>query len=416
MKTNILGVLGSALLLAGCGGSSTDEDATEHLPECVQAKLEDFALPMELTGIEVRLVCSAPLGSGVGNVAAAYGTSCAATACQTEVEALDMGTLGWPQNGQIPCGYHVIGMVGDEVVLNATNPQELAQLIGPVDTLAEAQLVAQLNQLGCERSGKNGEAFTIVGSEMIADCPIKTQVVTYRIEADGSITELSRGAISESGACVGRRPAGLGPRRTAPCAPQLGDYLARAAELEAASVVAFQLLEAELRAHGAPEDLLTRARAAAYDEVRHARVMQRLAQRFGGEVTPRSVRVPAIRDLESVARENALEGCVNETWGSLQGLHQARHARAPGLRRAFRAIAADEARHAQLSWDVAAWAEQRLDAPARRRIAAARRAEVSRLGQALDHAEPAEVRQALGLPDPATSRRLFAELTNALWS
>ena len=42
------------------------------------------------------------------------------------------------------------------------------------------------------------------------------------------------------------------------------------------------------------------------------------------------------------------------------------------MRRTFARIAADETRHAALSWAVARWAERRLDAAARARIAAAR--------------------------------------------
>src|SRR4029079_19106973 len=67
---------------------------------------------------------------------------------------------------------------------------------------------------------------------------------------------------------VGRRPATLSPTNFAPATSRLGDYLARAAHLEAASVVAFGALEAELRAHGAPPPLVRLAARSARDEVR----------------------------------------------------------------------------------------------------------------------------------------------------
>jgi rubrerythrin len=190
--------------------------------------------------------------------------------------------------------------------------------------------------------------------------------------------------------------------------------------MEAASVVAFQVLTAELSAYGAPEELLERSRRAAHDEVRHARMMQRLAQRFGSEVSPRSVRVSGVRDLETIARENAVEGCVMETWGCLIGLHQARRAR-PGLRRVYRQIAADEARHAQLSWDIATWAETQLSPEAVARVNAAKERALAELEERLEYetdheseATPAE--EALGLPDSRTRRRLFGHLRQALWT
>ena len=87
------------------------------------------------------------------------------------------------------------------------------------------------------------------------------------------------------------------------------------------------------------------------------------------------------------------------------------------LRLAYQRIAADEARHAQLSWDIAAWAEQKLDAPARERIAKGRRRSAHELAERVSRAsEPEPVRAALGLPDAATSRRLFEHLRGALWS
>jgi hypothetical protein len=197
----------------------------------------------------------------------------------------------------------------------------------------------------------------------------------------------------------------------------IDDYLARSAELEAAAVVAFQVLEAELCAHGAPQRLLERTRAAARDEVLHARLMQRLAARFGGEVTPRSIRVGPIRDLEQVALENALEGCVAETWGCLLGMHQALHATHARLRSAYRRIAADEARHAQLSWDVADWAERQLPASAASRVAERRARAVSELSRGLaSETLPGPLERQLGLPGADARQKLFAQLRARVWS
>ena len=50
----------------------------------------------------------------------------------------------------------------------------------------------------------------------------------------------------------------------------VGDYFASCAHLEAASVVAFDVLADELAAYGAPYDLVASCRDAAIEEVAHA--------------------------------------------------------------------------------------------------------------------------------------------------
>jgi hypothetical protein len=332
------------------------------------------------------------------------------------VAASDAGPLGWRQQVQLTCDYHVIGMLGDQLVVNASSNAELERLLGSIDTVAEAEVVAAVNHLGCKVTGERDGALYVLGEQMIALCPVQMQEVLYRIDADASVHEIERGAISEDNSCVGRRPAGLAERGEAPVGNAMGDYLARSAELEAASVAAFTILAAELACHGADRALLQRTRAAAEDEIVHARLMQRLAERFGGKVQARSVRVGLPRDLEAIALENAVEGCVAETWGCLLGMHQALHA-APGLRTAYQRIAADEARHAQLSWDIAAWAEGQLGDAAVARIAAHRARAVAALATRLAAgSDLTETERALGLPDPAARRRLFEQLETKLWS
>ena len=69
-----------------------------------------------------------------------------------------------------------------------------------------------------------------------------------------------------SGVPGGRAPHGLelAPRSV----DSLGDFFAAAAEAEAASIDGFEILEAELAAHGAPARLLRASRRAAMDERR----------------------------------------------------------------------------------------------------------------------------------------------------
>lgn len=201
----------------------------------------------------------------------------------------------------------------------------------------------------------------------------------------------------------GRRPEGLHLDGACADPDDIGGQLAAMAELEAASVPAFERLARELAAHGAPAALVRRARAAMRDEVRHARVMSRLAARYGS--TPRAIDVPAlpIRTLDAIARENAIEGCVREAYGALVATYQAATA-APELRDAFHAIAADERRHAALSEDVHAWILERLDAPAREGVEGARAAAEDELFASLV-SSPACA--SLGIPGGAQAIALF---------
>lgn len=145
----------------------------------------------------------------------------------------------------------------------------------------------------------------------------------------------------------GRRPPGLGrlPRRN----PE--------AAMEAASIHAFLRLHRELTAHGAPDSLARRCLAAARDEVRHAQLLS-----FDGRVPRvRVVRRP-LRSLAAIARDNAVEGCVNETWAALVAHLDPRPV--------YRIIAADELRHAQLAWDIEAWLGVRARPDLRRKAGA----------------------------------------------
>jgi hypothetical protein len=215
---------------------------------------------------------------------------------------------------------------------------------------------------------------------------------------------------------VGRRPSGLA-RAPAPRAETaLGDWFARAAHLESASVVAFEALARELATHDAPRTLLKAATRSARDEVRHARVTTALARRFGA--VPRAVRVKtrANRSLEAIARENAVEGCVRETFGAMVATWQATHAKDGAVQRAMEAIARDETRHAALSFAVARWADAQLDACARERIQRAQRRAVARLAREVAFARVDSVADVLGLPSPAEAARLFGEMRRTLWA
>lgn len=207
----------------------------------------------------------------------------------------------------------------------------------------------------------------------------------------------------------GRRPGGLAPMTAAPAGDRAGAWLAQAAWLEAASIFAFVELARELEDRGAPAALARAALAAANDEIRHTQLMGALARRYGAAVPEPVVRPMAARSLEAMAIENAVEGCVRETWGALSAMWQARTAADPVARQVFAVIARDEVRHAQLAWSIEAWLAPRLSATARENVAAARVAAVAELR------DGHEALPALGLPDADQARRMLARAHASLW-
>jgi hypothetical protein len=174
--------------------------------------------------------------------------------------------------------------------------------------------------------------------------------------AEDSVDETVVGEIQCTGLkfqyyCEGRRPLGH--------CEQGGGYFARAAHLEASSVIAFVQLVRQLRGWEAPQDLADRCLEAAKDELRHAAVISRLAKERGQEVPPIS-QLSVVEDLFTVARHNATEGCVFETWAALEAQLKSIHAETEELRQIYAVIATDEIRHAQLAWDLHRWFLQRL--------------------------------------------------------
>jgi hypothetical protein len=210
---------------------------------------------------------------------------------------------------------------------------------------------------------------------------------------------------------VGRPPRGfVAQAADAPDAD--AERLAQMAQLEAASVDAFHALHADLVRLGAPSHLRRAVLAAAEDEVRHARATRREAERFGASVP--AALVPAVkpRSLEELAIDNALEGCVNETFGAALAARQAERATDLQVRRMMSVIAKEELGHAALSWQLAAWLDERLDADGRERVREARRHAVSTLFEELATEGDGSVR--LGLPDATTAREMLASMRVAL--
>ena len=226
----------------------------------------------------------------------------------------------------------------------------------------------------------------------------------------------------------GRRPEGFVPSR-ARATTREGACLAEMAELEAASIAAFGRLARELHALGAPPALVARARVARRDEIRHARVLRRLAAAYGA--APARLRQPGreflydepraqfrrprrldVRAPLEVAIENATEGCVFETFGAAVASFQAARAVDPSVRGAFAQIAVDERAHASLAWDVDAFLSAVLDEAGRTAVARARRGALAKL-RASQCVADERTRTALGLP-PSAEHRALATAVAAL--
>jgi hypothetical protein len=215
--------------------------------------------------------------------------------------------------------------------------------------------------------------------------------------------------------CVGGRcPEGFAPGASGGTGDALGVWLAVSAHLEAASVDAFEILAAELGAHRAPPAFVRAARSAIADERHHADAIGRLAARRGVVAPPASVTHGPIRDIEAVARENAVEGCVRETYGALLAWRQARAATDPAIRDTMACIARDETRHAALAWAVDGWSQPLLAPAARRRVRDARHEAIEALmGARLGGLSRVDLAQA-GLPDEDDAARMARELGAAL--
>ena len=194
----------------------------------------------------------------------------------------------------------------------------------------------------------------------------------------------------------------------------VGTYLAACAMLEAESVDAFDLVARELEGCGAPGALVAAATASAADEVRHTRAMDGLAARHG-QRRP-ALRLGAIRPraLVDLARDNAAEGCVRETYGAVVAHLQARTAADPVVRAVMAGIAEDETRHASLAWSIHGWATTRLDRTGRRAVAAARAAAAAELRAAVARPVDPALVHVLGLPDAPTATGFVDELARTL--
>ncbi len=134
---------------------------------------------------------------------------------------------------------------------------------------------------------------------------------------------------------------------------------------EHASVAAFARFTMHLLSVGAPPELLLMAQRAGIDEIAHARACFALAARYGGKRRgPTPLRVHDAMSgsgLAQIAELAAEEGCVGETLGAVLAREQLAVVTDAGAKKVLRKIAADEVRHAELSWRFVRWAVRNGD-------------------------------------------------------
>ncbi|MHA7627965.1 ferritin-like domain-containing protein [Corallococcus sp. M7] len=426
--------LATPLVLAGCDGTEGSVDLKDYsaVPCSVQGlAVSDLTLTPEPDFVQLRYINSnggQPPTSYV-NVSSA-GEPCATA---TDVPACTAAL----ENANVPAGFHdvcvdfcsaayLVTTRGDEVKTHSTL-EELQQVLGTIDTEQEAVLktfAAGYNvscselKYGAVKKNADG-SFNVIGTKGYA-CGPGTELTQHvvRVSASGELQEQEKRVLEKGdpNCNIGRRPVGLQVAEACESPEALGRYFANAAHLEAASVHAFLRLRDELALHGADVGLQDAARRSAMEEVQHARVTERLAHRFGG--TPQRPVVEELppRSLADVALENAVEGCVRETYGALLAHHQALHARDLEVREAMVRIAEDETRHAALSWDIDQWARPRLSAEERATLREAQKRAVAALREDVAVPLDASVITMAGMPTPEAALALLDTLEQDLWA
>jgi hypothetical protein len=345
------------------------------------------------------------------------------TACLTALDAITDDLEKTEVCGMIAeCRRYLVTTAGDEVKLYDSR-EELLEFLGPIDAPEDALLLLDYDKYSVEcdetRVASTSQGFVVKAllSLDIGACSAGTASVRLQVSPDGTVKELTRNLLPapDTNVCVGRRPAGLISSNIPRTRSVLGDHFAAMAQLEAASVAAFEVLAVELEQHGAPAELIAAARSAALDEVRHAAMTSRLAKRFGVSPAAPRVAVHPLRTLEAIALDNVTEGCVRETFGAMLGCYQAATASDAQIAAVMRTLADDETRHAALALQIEHWIMPRVTPEVRMQLMAARAEAVRALRDELEQEPSAELRELAGVPDASTAAKLHANLSHALW-
>ncbi|WP_394838569.1 ferritin-like domain-containing protein [Pendulispora rubella] len=370
-----------------------------------------------------------PVPSGEPTTYSSVGTACSSAANQAKClkdladlrPAIVPGKLGPGIPG--PSLSYLVYTRRDEVGAVVSN-EEFSAFLRPVADLDTAAFLVHRNgyDLACEDTQHNArvsdDGFDVLARK--GDGCGKGHDITenlLHVDKDGKIAVRASVVVepADPQCTYGRKPEGFEPAGAVEEASPLGRFFAIAAELEAASVPAFVRLAEELAHHGAPAQLVDDARSAARDEIRHTAMMTSLARRFGAEPSTPDVPQRPVRGLFEIALENAVEGCVHETYAALQATHQARHAEDRRIRKVMERIAEDETRHGALAWNVASWIEPRLSGEERALIDRARRGAAASLMNTAAEPHP-DVVHVAGAPSAAQASRLLHAVAGELWA
>ncbi len=306
----------------------------------------------------------------------------------------------------------LIATRGDEV-LRLMDKVTLLQFLVPIDTADEAALLVQQSgfYIGCtiESGGVKTLPTGVFEVRVRTDC--KPSELLLRVKPNGEI-ESASSSISMCPVAVGRLPGGLCTQGTFEPGPQsLSSFLCESARLESASVPAFLILARDLSLLNAPEPLVEWALRAAGDEVKHAYSTRALAQEHGARpLNEIEVRVSPPKTLLELALENAVEGCVRETFGAAVAGYQAQTARDPQIAAAMRIIAQDETDHAALGHEIDEWVRPLLSEAERAQVEQARLQAIAALAQSLTQESAAPVHDLAGLPRPEVAVRMHESL------
>jgi hypothetical protein len=424
--------LASPLVLAGCGGGA---DLTGYsAPACDEGFLAvsglSPAVPPDF--VELRYISNALTGGDSFTLQrrSSSGTACATAsnraACESALSNLSSQTGFRSSCEELCSAYYIATTRGDEVTAHTTL-EALKGFLGTIDTAQEAVLLAFASNYnlscsdlaqGAVRANGNG-GFNVIGTRgHTCGADAKLTQFVLEVSASGEVKEVESHTLKrgDPNCVIGRRPVGLRASDGVVCSDALGRHFASAAHLEAASIKAFLRLREELALHGAEVALQDAALVSALEEVLHADVSTRLARRFGAAPRRPEVAELPLRSLFEVALDNAVEGCVRETFGALVGHYQALHARDPEVREAMTRIAEDETRHAGLAWAIGGWAREQLSAAERAALREAQREAVVTLREEVALPLDAALVTEAGMPTPEVATSLVATLEQELWA
>lgn len=195
----------------------------------------------------------------------------------------------------------------------------------------------------------------------------------------------------------------------------LGQYLADMTAMETAAITSFYYLSRELEAYKAPAELIARARQAVLEETRHSEIAALLAASFDAEMPDVSVDEFCLRSLYEIALENAVEGCVNETFAAACGLWQSEYAQLDVFRQVIGHITEEEIGHAALSWEIHQWIMSQLSEFQQEQIRVAQADAIGRLASEFKQESNPVLQQAFGLPTKDDAARLFTQLKDSVW-